>query len=168
MRSCRPAHKNRRNLLRPPPTKGSRSTSRPLDQVATSPCSLRVPDTIPQSPTNAAEATTNGSLAYVPLSAPCKFKLFLKQTYSPYTFASAGFQATLAQATGRGPHYGGGMQGWAKRFGATFADTESRRFIQTFALSTILHEDPRYFPSRKRTFYFPGMVFSNQGGGYQE
>jgi hypothetical protein len=44
------------------------------------------------------------------------------------------------------------MQGWAKRFGATLADTESRRFIQTFALSTILHQDPRYFPSHKRTF----------------
>src|ERR1700686_2455366 len=37
-----------------------------------------------------------------------------------------------------------------KRFGATLADTESRRFIQTYALSTILHQDPRYFPSRKR------------------
>ena len=43
------------------------------------------------------------------------------------------------------------MQGWAKRFGATMADTESRRFIQTFALSTILHQDPRYFPSYRRT-----------------
>jgi hypothetical protein len=37
-----------------------------------------------------------------------------------------------------------------KRLGATVANTESRRFIQTFALSTILHQDPRYFPSRKR------------------
>jgi len=43
------------------------------------------------------------------------------------------------------------MQGWAKRFGATLADTESRRFIQGFALSTILHQDPRYFPSHKRS-----------------
>jgi hypothetical protein len=43
------------------------------------------------------------------------------------------------------------MQGWGKRFGATLADTESRRFIQTFALSAILHQDPRYFPSQRRT-----------------
>jgi len=43
------------------------------------------------------------------------------------------------------------MQGWGKRFGATLADTESRRFIQTFALSAILHQDPRYFPSHRRT-----------------
>jgi hypothetical protein len=92
-----------------------------------------------------------GTLDYTPVSARCKFNLFLQQTHSPYTFVSAGFQATWAQAMGQWPHYGGGMQGWAKRFGATLADTESRRFIQTYALSTILHQDPRYFPSGKRT-----------------
>jgi len=75
---------------------------------------------------------------------------------SPYTFASAGFQAVWADATGRWPHYGAGAQGLAKRFGATLADTESRRFIQTFALSTVLHQDPRYFPSNKRSFIARG------------
>ena len=121
-------------------------------QVTASPCSLRVPDTISNSPANAAQATTaTGPVHYTPLSGRCKFNLFVRQTYSPYTFASAGFQATWAHVTGQWPDYGGGAQGWAKRLGATLADTESRRFIQTFALSTILHQDPRYFPSRKRT-----------------
>jgi hypothetical protein len=111
-----------------------------------------VPDTGPQSPAKTKEAMpTNDPLAYAPLSARCKFNLFLTSTYSPYTFVSASFQATLDQAQGQWPHYGGGVGGWGKRFGATLADTESRRFIQTFALSTILHQDPRYFPSRKRT-----------------
>ena len=124
----------------------------PLDQVATDPCRLRVPDSNPQSPVAAKEAvTTNDPLIYAPLSAHCKFNLFLTTTHSPYTFVSAAFQATLDQAQGQWPHYGGGMQGWGKRFGATLADTESRRFIQTFALSTILHQDPRYFPSHKRS-----------------
>jgi hypothetical protein len=88
--------------------------------------------------------------AYVPLSSQCKFELFLRQTYSPYTFASAAYEATWAQMWAQWPQYGGGMQGWGKRFGATLADTESRRFIQSFLLSTVLHQDPRYFPSRKR------------------
>ena len=123
-----------------------------LDQDGGSLCRLRVSDTIPQSPPNAKEATvTNGALPYAPLSGRCKFSLFLSSTDSPYTFASAGFGATWAQATGQWPHYGGGMQGWGKRFGATLANTESRRFIQAFALSTILHQDPRYFPSHERT-----------------
>ena len=84
---------------------------------------------------------------YTRLSPHCKFNLFLRQTYSPYTFLAAGFQATLAQANDQWPHYGGGVAGYGKRFGATLTDTESRRLIQTFALSTILHQDPRYFPS---------------------
>jgi hypothetical protein len=124
-----------------------------VDQKVTNLCSLLAPDNNPQSSAIGKQAsTTIETFAYTPLSAHCKFHLFLKSTYSPYTFASAGFQATWAQAMGQWPHYGGGMQGWAKRFGATLADTESRRFIQTFALSTILHQDPRYFPSHKRTF----------------
>jgi hypothetical protein len=120
-----------------------------LNRLPDTPCGLRVRDSIPQAKMTDA-ASMNESLAYAPLSAQCKFKIFLTSTYSPYTFLSAGFQATLDQAQGQWPHYGGGMQGWGKRFGATLADTESRRFIQTFALSAILHEDPRYFPSYRR------------------
>jgi hypothetical protein len=123
----------------------STSIQGPSEQAPASPCRLQVQDPFPQS------SATIGTLDYTPLSSRCKFNLFLKQTHSPYTFVSAGFQATWAQAMGQWPHYGGGTQGWAKRFGATLADTESRRFIQTYALSTILHQDPRYFPSRKRT-----------------
>lgn len=124
----------------------------PSDHVRTSPCRLQVQDTFVQPPANATEAkSTIGPMDYTPLSARCKFNLFLKQTHAPSTFVSAAFQATLDQAQDQWPEYGGGVQGWGKRFGATLADTESRRFIQTVALSTILHQDPRYFPSRKRS-----------------
>ena len=123
-----------------------------LDREPATPCSLRVPDATPQPAVKGKETTpTTESFTYTPLSVRCKFSLFRTTTYSPYTFLSAGFQATWAQAMGQWPHYGGGTQGWAKRFGTTLADTESRRFIQTFALSTILHQDPRYFPSHKRS-----------------
>ncbi len=130
------------------------------DQAAATGCSLRVPDTVTRSRAKPGEATTvAGSMVYAPLSPQCKLDLFLKQTYSPYTFASAAFGATEAQATSQWPHYGGGMQGWGKRFGATLANTESRRFIQGFALSTMLHQDPRYFYSPNRRF-FPRVWYS--------
>ena len=123
----------------------------PLNLEKTTPCSLRVPDANPQPSAEGDGTTPTGKhLSYLPLSNRCKFRLFLKTTYSPYTIASAGFEATEAQATDQWPHYGGGMQGWGKRFGATLANTESRRFIQGYALSTILHQDPRYFPSPKK------------------
>jgi hypothetical protein len=91
----------------------------------------------------------NADSTYVPLSSRQKFDIFLKRTYSPYTFASAAANATWAQMWGQWYQYGGGMQGWGKRFGATLADTEGRSFIQTFALSSLLHQDPRYFPAKK-------------------
>jgi hypothetical protein len=90
---------------------------------------------------------------YVPLSKHCKFEAFRRQTYSPFTFVSAAWEATWAQLWAQWPQYGGGMEGWSKRFGATLADTESRRFIQSFLLSSLLHQDPRYFPSRKRRLF---------------
>jgi len=117
------------------------------NEKANSGCSLTVSDTLPAA--NGA-MVSSGSFDYSPLSGRCKFHLFVKQTYSPYTFASASFEATWDDATGRWPHYGQCAQGWAKRFGATLADTESRRFIQGFALSTLLHQDPRYFSSHNK------------------
>jgi hypothetical protein len=145
----------------------------PLDQAATNPCRLIVPDAIPEPAVMGEQATTtSGTWAFTPLSARCKFHIFLTTTHSPYTFVSAVFQATLDQAQDQWPHYGGGMQGWGKRFGATLADTESRRFIRTFALSTILHQDPRYFPSHRRTlisrsrYAATRVLITRSDGGY--
>jgi hypothetical protein len=113
--------------------------SLPCSQMRTVPANfLADPGNLPDAPS-----------AYAPLSRHCKFELVLRQTYSPYTFASAAFDATWGQMWAQWPQYGGGMQGWGKRLGATLADTESRRFIQNFVLATALHQDPRYFPSEK-------------------
>ncbi len=104
------------------------------------------------SPSPATDPANGSSLpAYKPLSEHCKFEAFRRQIYSPFTFVSAAWEATWAQAWAQWPQYGGGMQGWGKRFGATLADTESRRFIQGFVLSSLLHQDPRYFPSGHKT-----------------
>jgi hypothetical protein len=106
--------------------------------------------TLPASFVVAPGGLADAPSAYAPLSRHCKFEIFLRQTYSPYTFASAAFDATWGQAWAQWPQYGGGMQGWGKRLGATLADVESRRFIQSFVLASALHEDPRYFPSGQR------------------
>jgi len=84
---------------------------------------------------------------YRPLSTHCKFELFLHQTFAKSTFAAASFDATWDQMFGQWPEYGGGMRGWGERLGASYADMESRRFIQGYVLSSLLHQDPRYFYS---------------------
>jgi hypothetical protein len=79
-----------------------------------------------------------------------KLHHWVKRSYSPYTFAGVTFDATWAQMWGDWPQYGGGMQGWGKRFGATLADTETRTFFGQFLFPVIFHQDPRYFPSHKQ------------------
>src|SRR5438067_1192573 len=52
---------------------------------------------------------------YQPLSAGDKLHIFLRQTYSPYTFLGVTFDAGFAQLTNDWPAYGGGMNGFGKR-----------------------------------------------------
>jgi hypothetical protein len=57
------------------------------DQVPTTTCRLRVPDATPEPQARGEPATPASSTwAFPPLSARCKFNLFLTTTYSPYTF----------------------------------------------------------------------------------
>jgi hypothetical protein len=137
------------------PVRSSAETSPPA--MLAQPASTLVPQSLPCSQMRMVPASfvagqgnlPNAPSAYAPLSRHCKFELVLHQTYSPYTFASAAFDARWGQIWGQWPQYGGGMTGWGKRLGATLADVESRRFIQNFALASVLHEDPRYFPADK-------------------
>jgi hypothetical protein len=86
-------------------------------------------------------------VAYQSLSKSEKFKVFVRYTYSPYTFAGTAFDAGLAQATAAWRSYGGGMEGYGKRFGASLADNESGAFFGRFLFPVLLREDPRYLRS---------------------
>jgi hypothetical protein len=105
---------------------------------------------------------------YHSLSTHCKFELFLHQSFAKSTFAAASFDATWDQMFGQWPEYGGGMRGWGQRLGASYADMESRRFIQGYVLSSLLHQDPRYFYSGKhklvpRAWYAATRVIVTKG-----
>ncbi|MGI9103779.1 MAG: hypothetical protein ACR2IF_15170 [Terriglobales bacterium] len=82
---------------------------------------------------------------YRPLTKREKFQSFVHHAYSPYTFVGAAYDATYAQMVGDPYDYGGGTQGWGKRFGAAVAGTEARSFFGTFLFPSLLHQDPRYF-----------------------
>jgi hypothetical protein len=84
-----------------------------------------------------------GRICTLPVSK--KFNLFVRDTFEPFTFAIAGFNAGLAQAFNDDPTFGQGMEGYGKRYGAAFADQVSGDFFGTFFYPTILHEDPRYY-----------------------
>lgn len=95
---------------------------------------------------------------FAPLNARQKFQLAWKATVNPVSFAVAGLFAGLEQADDILPGYGQGAQGYAKRFGANYADMFSGTFIGGAFLPTILKQDPRYFykgtgSKRSRFFY---------------
>ena len=80
-----------------------------------------------------------------PLSPKQKFELAWKTTIDPVTFAVTGVIAGLEQSQDAFEGYGQGSQGYAKRFGAVYADGATATFIGGAILPTLFKQDPRYF-----------------------
>lgn len=87
----------------------------------------------------------------LPLSPRQKFHLFFKSSVDPFVFVAAGLDAGEEQATNAFPGYGQGMEGYAKRFGASYADTFDGNLWGNAILPVWWHEDPRYFRMGKGT-----------------
>jgi hypothetical protein len=87
-----------------------------------------------------------------PLSPAQKFQLFFKSSTDPWIFFLTGADAGISQAEDSYPAYGQGVEGYAKNFGASYADTFDGNFWGNAVLPVLLHEDPRYF--RKGTGSF--------------
>lgn len=93
-----------------------------------------------------------------PMTPKLKFKLTLRSTTDPVTFLVAAGVAGIEQKHNTFPGYGPGPEGYAKRFGATYADTVVSKMVSRAILPTVLHQDPRYFyrgsgSIRQRIFY---------------
>jgi hypothetical protein len=104
----------------------------------------------------------NFYVSYIPNAAPLrpkqKFELAWKSAIDPVTLLAVGAVAGLDHATDRWGAYGQGAQGYAKRYGATYADIFTGTFIGGAILPSLLKQDPRYFykgtgTKRSRFFY---------------
>ena len=80
-----------------------------------------------------------------PLTAKQKFELAWKTTIDPVNFALTGVIAGIEQSQDAFEGYGQGTQGYAKRFGAAYADGASATFIGGAIFPTSFKQDPRYF-----------------------
>ena len=98
--------------------------------------------------------------SYTPLSGSQKFQIFLLKTYSPYTFATTAFDASLAQLSDDWPADGQGMEGYGKRYGALLANHAAASFFETFLLPTAFHQDPRYFRRGSEERFLPRLGYS--------
>lgn len=91
----------------------------------------------------------NFYVSYIPDAAPLtpkqKFKLAWKTVIDPVTIVFVAGAAGVQQAQNHFEGYGQGAQGYAKRFGAGYADTVSGTFIGGAILPSLFKQDPRYF-----------------------
>ena len=114
----------------------------------------------------------NFFVSYVPDAAPLapkqKFELAWRSTIDPFTFVGVAAIAGVQQATDDFGGYGQGMQGYAKRFGAAYADVVAGTFIGSAILPSLLKQDPRYFykgtgSARSRILYALGNTVICKG-----
>ncbi len=86
-----------------------------------------------------------------PLTAAEKFDYRVVQTFGIRGFVGAGIIAGFGQASNTPYSWGGGMEGFAKRYASNFAGNLSRQAF-AYVLEEGLRQDPRYFPSRDPGF----------------
>jgi Carboxypeptidase regulatory-like domain len=114
----------------------------------------------------------NFYVSYVPKAAPLstkqKFQLAFKSTVDPVTFGITGAIAGIEQAQNHFPGYGQGAEGYAKRYGATYADLTINTYLGGAILPSLLKQDPRYFykgtgTKRSRALYAIANSFICKG-----
>jgi hypothetical protein len=80
-----------------------------------------------------------------PLGAKQKFQLAFRSIIDPAEFAGPAVIAGFEQAADVFPGYGGGSVGYAKRYGAAYANAVSAKFFAHAVYPSLFHQDPRYF-----------------------
>lgn len=100
--------------------------------------------------------TTNIQNA-APLSPKQKFSLAFRSALDPFQFVAAGALAGWGQAVNDNAGYGQGAEGYAKRYGASYADSADGVLWGNAIYPILFHEDPRYF--RKGTGSFRSRFF---------
>jgi hypothetical protein len=80
-----------------------------------------------------------------PMTAGQKYQLAVHSLVDPFSFVGTGIFAAAEQWQNTFPGYGQGAQGFAKRYGAAYADEALSRMIGSAILPSLLHQDPRYF-----------------------
>ncbi len=103
-----------------------------------------------------------------PMHTRQKYQLALRSLVDPMTFVGAGAVAGIEQHQNIFPGYGSGAEGYAKRFGAAYADDFVARMLGKAIFPALFHQDPRYFYKgngslHSRAIYAIGEAFIARG-----
>ena len=80
-----------------------------------------------------------------PMQAKEKFQLGIRSIIDPVSFLSVAGIAGAEQYKNVFPAYGGGIEGYGKRYGAALANHTSATLLGRAVYPSIFHQDPRYF-----------------------
>jgi hypothetical protein len=80
-----------------------------------------------------------------PLDTKQKFSLAARTAFDPVAFIGISLGAGIEQARNTFPGYGRGVEGYAKRWGALFANGRTSDFLNRAVFPSLFHQDPRYF-----------------------
>jgi len=80
-----------------------------------------------------------------PLTPKEKLGLAARDSVSGLTIIGSAMGAGISQARDTYSGYGQGAEGYFQRFGASMGFAATSNVLGTFALASLLHEDPRYF-----------------------
>lgn len=83
--------------------------------------------------------------AYVkPLNSHQKGTLAMRDFLDPFNFITIAGYSGIAVAANSHSAYGSGFGGWAKLTGYGLAEDAQGEFLETYAIASLVHEDPRY------------------------
>ena len=80
-----------------------------------------------------------------PMLAKEKFHLSIRSILDPVSFLTVAGRAGVEQYQNSYPAYGGGIEGYGKRYGAALANHTSGTLLAKAVYPSIFHQDPRYF-----------------------
>ena len=80
-----------------------------------------------------------------PMTSKQKYQLFFKSSTDWYVFAITAIDGEISLLGKEYPSYGEGVEGFAKYWGAAYADTFDGNLWGNAILTSWWHEDPRYY-----------------------
>lgn len=93
----------------------------------------------------------NGKI--VPLTAGQKFKVVARGSFDPVQIVWYAALSGISQAQNSEPGFGQGWDAYGKRFAAYAADGTIENFFVGAILPSVLHQDPRFFPTTDGGFF---------------
>ena len=97
-----------------------------------------------------------------------KFAIAWEDATDRALFIQTAFLSGIGQASNSNPSFGQGLEGYAKRFGTTYADFAVENLTTEAVFPTLFHQDPRYFrrgegTKRSRLVYAMSRLFLTRG-----